>query len=144
MQKVWEKKNKGFLPLISQAPKDHHSLLQLYLDGPKDKIFYIFSAENQNEEKIKIKGLNKKLSFLNNKSLSSIKNAQRKAFIQVLKSKNVPYREFKIFNNDEETLGELFSYFMFETSLIGNLSNINPFNQPAVEQVKKKTKQLLS
>ena len=138
------KKNKGFLPLISQAPKDHHSLLQLYLDGPKDKIFYIFSAENQNEEKIKIKGLNKKLSFLNNKSLSSIKNAQRKAFIQVLKSKNVPYREFKIFNNDEETLGELFSYFMFETALIGNLSNINPFNQPAVEQVKKKTKQLLS
>ena len=38
------KKNKGFLPLISNVPKDHHSLLQLYLDGPKDKIFYIFSV----------------------------------------------------------------------------------------------------
>ena len=35
------KKNKGFLPVISNAPKDHHSLLQLYLDGPKDKIFYV-------------------------------------------------------------------------------------------------------
>ena len=39
------KKGKGFLPTVSKAPKDHHSLLQLYLDGPKDKIFYIFSAE---------------------------------------------------------------------------------------------------
>ena len=37
------KKNKGFLPVISNAPKDHHSLLQLYLDGPKDKLFNIFS-----------------------------------------------------------------------------------------------------
>ena len=35
------KKNKGFLPVISNAPKDHHSLLQLYLDGPKDKVFFI-------------------------------------------------------------------------------------------------------
>ena len=37
------KKNKGILPVISNVPKDHHSLLQLYLDGPKDKIFDIFS-----------------------------------------------------------------------------------------------------
>ena len=36
------KKGKGILPVVSPAPKDHHSLLQLYLDGPKDKIFYIF------------------------------------------------------------------------------------------------------
>ena len=39
------KKKKGFFPIISNVPKDHHSLLQLYLDGPKDKIFYIFSFE---------------------------------------------------------------------------------------------------
>ena len=39
------KKGKGFLPLVSNAPKDHHSLLQLYLDGPKDKLFYIFSSK---------------------------------------------------------------------------------------------------
>ena len=41
------KKGKGFLPIISPAPKDHHSMLQLYLDGPKDKIFYIFSASKK-------------------------------------------------------------------------------------------------
>ena len=38
------KKGKGFLPVISNVPKDHHSLLQLYLDGPKDKLFHIFSV----------------------------------------------------------------------------------------------------
>ena len=39
------KNKKGFLPIVSNAPKDHHSLLQLYLDGPKDKLFHIFSLE---------------------------------------------------------------------------------------------------
>ena len=50
------KKNMGFLPVISTAPKDHHSLLQLYLDGPKDKIF-IFSALKLNQ-KLKLKLVN--------------------------------------------------------------------------------------
>ena len=48
------KKGKGFLPIISSAPKDHHSLLQLYLDGPKDKLFYVFSSDNR-EKKNKLK-----------------------------------------------------------------------------------------
>tara|TARA_B100001093_G_scaffold503458_1_gene557865 strand:+ start:2105 stop:3322 length:1218 start_codon:yes stop_codon:yes gene_type:complete len=138
------KKNKGFLPSISEAPKDHHSLLQLYLDGPKDKLFYIFSAETNDDEKIKMKKLDKKLNFLNNKSLDNIKIAQKNSFIQVLTKKNIPYREFKISKYDEETLGELFSYFMLETALIGHLSNINPFNQPAVEEVKVMTEKLLN
>ena len=45
---------------------------------------------------------------------------------------------------NEETLGELFSYFMIETALIGKIININPFDQPAVEEVKILTKQYLS
>ena len=44
----------------------------------------------------------------------------------------------------EEVLGELFSYFILETAIIGQLSNINPFNQPAVEQVKINTKKKLN
>ena len=46
------KKGKGFLPLVSTAPKDHHSLVQLYLDGPKDKIFYIFSEKTRADKKM--------------------------------------------------------------------------------------------
>ena len=44
------KNNKGILPVTSLGPKDHHSLLQLYLDGPKDKFFYIFSQKDKNKK----------------------------------------------------------------------------------------------
>ena len=137
------KKGKGFLPLISTAPKDHHSLLQLYLDGPRDKIFYIFSEERSNSKKIKIKRFDKRIDFLQNKSLQQVKNAQKNAFIQALKKNSIPFREFRIKNFNENTLGEFFSYFMLETAIIGKLANINPFNQPAVQKVKIDTKKLL-
>ena len=137
------KKGKGFLPIVSPAPKDHHSLLQLYLDGPKDKIFYIFSNIPNKKNKINLKTLDKEFNFLSRKNLTDIKVAQKNAFLKVLKKKNIPYREFTITNINEEILGELFSYFMLETSIIGMLANINPFNQPAVEQVKTNTKKIL-
>mgnify|MGYP006160984983 CR=1 FL=1 len=73
----------------------------------------------------------------------SAKEAQKNAFIQALKKNNIPFREFKIKNFSENTLGEFFSYFMLETAIVGKLANINPFNQPAVQQVKIDTKQLL-
>ena len=137
------KKGMGFLPLISTAPKDHHSLLQLYLDGPRDKIFYIFSEERRDSKKLKIKKFDKRLNFLQNKSLQQVKDAQKKAFIQTLKKNGIPFREFKIKNFSENTLGEFLSYFLLETAIVGKLSNINPFNQPAVQKVKIDTKKLL-
>ena len=57
---------------------------------------------------------------------------------------NRKFREFNIKRTDEETLGELFSYFILETAIVGKMSNINPFNQPAVEEVKIFTKKLLT
>ena len=138
------KNNKGFLPVISNVPKDHHSLLQLYLDGPKDKIFNIFSLENSLKNKIFIKKGKKLSSFLNNKKLSSIKNAQKKALIKTFNENKIPFREFKIKSLNEEELGKLFSYFMLETVAIAKLTGINPYNQPAVEQVKIFTKKILS
>ena len=133
----------GFLPIISKAPKDHHSLLQLYLDGPKDKIFYVFSGPKNGNKKLKPKIFNNKFKFLQNKSLYSIKNAQKIAFVEALKKNKIPFREFRIKEVKEEILGELLSFFILETSIIGKLININPFNQPAVEQVKVTTKKLL-
>ena len=138
------KKGKGYLPLVSSAPKDHHSLLQLYLDGPKDKLFYIFSLEEQNKIKTNKNFFGKKFNFLMNKKLSKIKKAQKDAFIKILKTKNIPYREFKIKKINEQSLGELFSYFILETIILAKLVNINPFDQPAVEQVKINTKKILS
>ncbi len=138
------KKGKGFLPIISPAPKDHHSLLQLYLDGPEDKFFYVFSNDINNKKKLNTNILGSKINFLNNKSLSQIKSAQKNAFLQSLKKKRIPFREFKIKDFSAKVLGELFSYFILETIIVGKLTNIDPFNQPAVEQVKIDTKRILS
>jgi glucose-6-phosphate isomerase len=138
------KKGKGFLPIISSAPRDHHSLLQLYLDGPKDKLFYVFSSDTNNKKKVNSNILEKKLNFLNNKSLNQIKIAQKNAFLKALKKKRIPFREFKIGDISEQVLGELFSYFILETVIVGKLANINPFDQPAVEEVKVYTKKILS
>ena len=64
---------------------------------------------------------------------------QKKSFINTLKKKNISYREFHINKISEESIGELFSYFMVETALLGKVINVNPFDQPAVESVKKLT-----
>ena len=137
------KNTKGFLPVVSSAPKDHHSLLQLYLDGPKDKLFYIFSSKMN--EKIKINAINfsRKKNFLNKKTLSKIKYAQKNSLIFTLKRNKIPFREFEIKKRDEATIGELFGYFITETILIGMMSKINPFDQPAVEEVKEITRKFL-
>ena len=138
------KKGKGLLPMISNCPKDHHSLLQLYLDGPKDKLFYIFSLEQKNKEIINFNKSLKIKNFLNKKKLSTVKHAQKKALIKSLIQKNIPFRQLEINKTDEKNLGNLFSYFIIETIIIGKLLNINPFDQPAVEQVKVYTKELLT
>ena len=137
------KNGHGFLPVISNTPKDHHSLLQLYLDGPMDKLFYVFSIKEMSKKKINTRKISEKASFLNNKTLIKIKDAQKNALIKSLIKKNIPYREFKINEMSEENLAELFAYFILETIIIGNLMGLNPYDQPAVEEVKITTKKLL-
>jgi len=138
------KKGKGILPVVSPAPRDHHSLLQLYLDGPKDKIFYIFSSNLNKKIKINNNIFGKKFHFAENKQLSKVIESQKIALIKILKKKKIPFREFKINRISEEVLGELFSYFMLETTLVGKLIGVNPFDQPAVEELKILTKEYLS
>jgi len=130
--------------VVSSAPKDHHSLMQLYLDGPKDKLFYIFSLKLKQKIIIKKNVFGKKFSYIENKNFSKVKEIQKKALINIFKKKNIPYQEIVIKKDNEETLGQLFTYFMLETVLIGKLIGLNPFNQPAVEQVKVLTKKNLS
>ena len=82
--------------------------------------------------------------MLNNKDINRVKNAQKKALIKVFKEKKIPYREIKISTSNEEVLGKLFAYFIIETILIAKLTNINPFDQPAVEKVKLYTRKILT
>ena len=73
-----------------------------------------------------------------------IKIAQKNALIKTFKKNNIPFREFKIKKVNEEVLGKLFSLLIVETIIVSKLLNVNPFDQPAVEQVKVYTKKLLS
>ena len=80
---------------------------------------------------------------MKNKDLSQITIAQKKATENIFKNKNIPFRSFEIQKRDEKTLGELFCFFILETILIGQSMNLNPYDQPAVELIKKETKKLL-
>ncbi len=138
------KKGKGFFPIISNLPKDNHSLMQLYLDGNKNNFYTIFDIVDHNTPKIKNKNLAKGYKFLKNKSIKSVMIAQREAVKKVFQKQGLKFRNFEIFNKDEESLGIIFTYFMLETILLGKLMKLNPFDQPAVESIKKETKKVLS
>ena len=82
-------------------------------------------------------------NYLKNKNISDIIYAQKKATEKVFIKKKIPFRSFEIKKRDEKTLGELFSFFILETIMLAKLLNLNPFNQPAVELIKKETKNIL-
>ena len=137
------KKSKGLLPVISLMPKDNHSVMQLYLDGFKNNFFTFFYVKEKKSLKIDNKKILPSQKFLKNKDLNKIIFAQKKATENVFKYKNIPFRSFEINNRSEKTLGELFCFFILETILIGQSLKVNPFDQPAVELIKKETKKLL-
>jgi glucose-6-phosphate isomerase len=136
------KNNKGILPIISSMPSDNHSLMQYYLDGPKNHFFTFFFTK---EKSIKIgKKLKHKTSHnISGKTLNQISYAQFLATKKVFTEKNIPFRSFEISRKKEETIGSLFIYFILETILLGNLMKVNPFDQPSVELIKVETKKFL-
>ena len=137
------KKGNGILPIISSMPKDNHSVMQLYLDGPKNNFFTFFHVRDKNS----IKVINNKLltshNYLKDKNLGEIVMSQKLATEKVFLNKKIPFRSFEVINRDENTIGELFCFFVLETILIGRALKINPYDQPAVELIKKETKKIL-
>ncbi len=137
------KKSKGILPIISTMPKDNHSLMQFYLEGPKRSFYTFFSALEKKSIKIDSKYLLRSHSYLKNKNLNKIINSQIKATQNVFIRKKIPFRSFKILKRNEESLGEIFCFFILETILLGRALKVNPFDQPSVELIKKETKKIL-
>ena len=137
------KNSKGILPLISSMPKDNHSLMQLYLDGPKNSFFTFFDVNDHDKQKINNSEILHSFRFLKNKNLYQVKYAQKKATENIFRKKNIPFRSFKVLLRSEESLGELFTFFMLETILLGDLMKVNPFDQPSVELIKTETKRIL-
>jgi len=102
-----------------------------------------FDVFNQKSEKIDKSNLLKSHSYLKNKSINEIILAQRLATEKIFKKKKIPFRSFFVKKKNEQTLGELFCFFILETILLGRALKVNPFDQPSVELIKKETKKIL-
>ena len=137
------KKGKGILPIVSSVPKDNHSTMQLYLDGPKNNFFTFFYVKENRSPKINGNNILQSYDYLKNKTLDEIMFAQMKATQKVFLKKKIPFRSFEIKKRDEKTLGELFCFFILETILLGRALKVNPYDQPSVELIKKETTKIL-
>ena len=136
------KKSKGLLPIVSSMPKDNHSLMQLYLDGPKRSFYTFFNVLDNNLIKIN-NNIQTSHGYLRNQSIEKIKRSQMLATEKVFTLKKIPFRSFRVIKRDEKSLGELFCFFILETVLLGRALKVNPFDQPSVELIKTETKKIL-
>ena len=130
------KNDLGMTPITSICPKDHHSMMQLYLDGPRDKFFNIFSPP---DEDFYDKFIDEGFYNIESYSPKSLLDKQYASVIEVFNEKQIPHRVIKIEDHkDPLNLIELFSYFILETILLGEVLGINPYDQPAVNLIKDK------
>ncbi len=132
------KKKKGTTPVNSLGTVDQHSQLQLFLDGPRDKFYTIIGRKKKSKQTILdcSYGSNNKINILHNKSLEILLRAEMDATIETLENKKLPVRFFELDLINEESIGSLMMFFFIETILCCYLVNVNPFNQPAVEEGK--------
>ena len=140
------KKNKGITALHATGTTDQHSQLQLYLDGPKDK-FFTFVKSNYKNKGLKINSETMKdesVNYLVDKTMGDLMHAEQNATIDTFKLNNFKFREITIDDINEESIGSLMTSCIIETIASCVYFDVNPFDQPAVEQGKILTKKYLS
>lgn len=127
----------GITPVRAIGTIDQHSMLQLFLGGPSNKLFTVITQKSN----FKTPNIDTKLSSnvikkLNNHNIEDLMRSHQKATIEVLRKKaSVRVLEFEQFNI--QTLGFLMMLSFIEVVTIAKLANINPFDQPAVEESKR-------
>ena len=135
------KKGQDFTPIISECPKDHHSIMQLYLDGKKNKFFTFFKTINNKLDQPIKDYFDQKFK---RKSLNNIIDSQFNATINIFKKNLIPFRVVLIDQKKPiKSFISLIVYSMLETVILCKALDLNPFNQPAVEEIKKETYSLL-
>ncbi|WP_439815853.1 glucose-6-phosphate isomerase [Zavarzinia sp. CC-PAN008] len=140
------KQGKGLTPVPALGPVDQHSQLQLFLDGPKDKLYLILSADTTAEgpEIPADLASDPALAWLAGKRVGQLVAAQVRATTDALANRGHAIRRIALPRLDEETLGALFMSFMLETILAADLLGVDPFDQPAVEESKILARQYLA
>jgi len=134
----------GLYLISALGAVDQHSQLQMWLDGPKNLIFTIVIPKKRTDD-FKVKN-NKNIlpAYLNNKRMGDLLNIMAESTAAELRKAGAYVRIIYIEDDKEESVIKLMTSFILEVSLIGKLIGINPFDQPAVEEMKLLTKKLLS
>ena len=136
------KGGKGSTPVRALGAIDQHSQIQLYTSGPDDKLYTILTVE-QGKGDIALpaapeKAL-KKLSYLYGKSMDKLRNFEAEATAAALHKAGRPVLSLSIPAMDARRLGGLIQFYEYVTAMTGYLMEVDPFDQPGVEQGKKYT-----
>jgi len=139
------KDGKGTTPLAALGPVDQHSQVQLFIAGPRDKLFNVVLVNGSglgprmDGELAKLAG---EPGFAG-KTIGDLVWAEGRATAETLAKNGCPVRTFTLDKLDEKTLGELMMHFMLETIITAHLMGIDAFDQPAVEEGKVLAKKYL-
>jgi glucose-6-phosphate isomerase len=132
------KNGKGTTPLCAMGTVDQHSQLQLYLDGPPDKMYTVIMGDPAGKGPVIDTALfdDDALSPLRGRHMGDLLDACQRATAETLVAKGRPVRVMRIASVDERAMGALMMHFMLETIIAAHLFGVDPFDQPAVEQGK--------
>lgn len=138
------KDGKGTTPIRAVGTVDQHSQLQLYLDGPADKMFsLVMLAQAGKGSRMPAKLADASLGYLAGKRMGDLIDAEQRATAQTLIRNGRPTRIFHIERLDAQSVGALLMHYMLETMIAAELWGVNAFDQPAVEQGKVLARQFL-
>lgn len=149
-QQLWAeslgKQGTGSTPIRAMGTRDQHSQMQLYLDGPRDKMFTLMTLDVQGKGELISNALVKEeeLAYLQRRRMGDLLDAEQRATAQTLVKNGCPTRLIELPRLDEEVMGALMMHFMLETIIAAGLMGVNAFDQPAVEQGKVLARQFLS
>lgn len=135
----------GSLPANALGPVDQHSQVQLYLDGPDDKLFTLITHPTRAEgPSVPASfGADPALAFMAKRTIGDLVDAEARATLHTLIEHERPVRHIEVVNTHEEVVGGLLMHFMLETIMTAALMGIDAFDQPAVEHGKLKAKQYM-
>jgi glucose-6-phosphate isomerase len=145
------KDGKGFTPVAAVGATDQHSILQLLRDGPDDKVTLFMTVDQVNDE-VKIPaapfGKDRKVypafQILEGHTLHDLLEIEYRATSLVLTKQARPHLTIRLDRLDERSIGALYFMFSTLTAFTGTLWNVNPFDQPGVEESKIYIRQALS
>lgn len=138
------KDGKGTTPIRAVGTTDQHSQLQLYLDGPKDKLFHLIMQKRAGSGQYLSPSYCADIPYLAGKTTGDVMEAQQRATLETLVQRGCPVRVFELETLGEKELGALVAHFTLEIIFMSALLGVNPFDQPAVEHSKQLTRQWLT